>query len=88
MNGVLGICEYAACFCFGSGGDDILEGFAEDVDDAVEAWADSGRAFVTEIEDAGNSAAGFGEDEVRCVGFDVEDHVDGVVAELGVWVSV
>ena len=30
--------EDAACFCFGCGRDDVLEGFANDLDGAVERW--------------------------------------------------
>ena len=57
--------EDAACFCFGCGGDDVLEGFENDLDGAVERRASSGG--VSELEDAGDVTACLGEDEVSCV---------------------
>ena len=43
--------EYSTCFCFRCGGDDVLQGFANDLDGAVERRA-SGGGFA-EVEDAG-----------------------------------
>ena len=45
--------EDAACFCFVCGGDDILQGFANDLVGAVERRAS--RGGVAEVEDAGDS---------------------------------
>ena len=42
--------EDSACFCFGCGGDDVLQGFANDLDGAVERRASGGG--VAEVEDA------------------------------------
>ena len=63
----------AICLCFGCGGDNVLEGFKNALDGAVE-WRASGGG-VAEVEDAGDATECLGEDEVSCVRFDVEDHV-------------
>ena len=86
LDGMLGVHEDTAGFGFGCGGDDIFEGLAEDVDDAVEFGSLAWRAFVAEVENAGGAASGFGEDEVGGIGFNVEDHVAGVVADFGLGV--
>ena len=57
--------EDAACFCFGCGGDNVLQGFANDLDGAVDRRASDGG--VAEVEDAGDATAYLGEDEVSCV---------------------
>ena len=43
------------CFCFDCGGDDVLQGFANDLDGAVEPRASGGS--VAEVEDAGDATA-------------------------------
>ena len=50
--------EYAACFCFGCGGDDVLQVFANDLDGAVEQMASGGGVY--EVEDAGDATACLG----------------------------
>ena len=50
--------EDAACFCFGCGGDDVLQGFENDLDGYID-WRASGGG-VAEVEDAG--------DETACLG--------------------
>ena len=67
-----GVCLLAAdddatCFffCFGCGGDNVLQGFANDLDGAVERRASCGS--VADAEDAGDATACLGEDEVSCV---------------------
>ena len=57
--------EDAACFCFGCGGDDFLQGFSNDLDGAVERRASGGGVY--EVEDADNMTSCLGEDEVSCV---------------------
>ena len=44
--------EYAACFCFGCGGDGVLQSFANDLVGAVERR--SSRGGVAEVEDDGD----------------------------------
>ena len=61
--------EDSACLCFGCGGDDVLEGFTNDLDGAVERRASGGG--VAEVQDADNATACLGGDEVSCVRFDV-----------------
>ena len=80
--------EDAACLCFGCGGDDVLEGFANDLDGAVERRASG--VVVAEVEDAGDATACLGEDEVSCVLLDVEDHVACVESDdcVGVGMEV
>ena len=57
--------EDVACFCFGCGGENVLQGFANDLDVAVERRAPGGG--VAEVEDSGDATACLGEDEVSCV---------------------
>ena len=57
--------EDAACFCFGCGGDNVLQVFFNDLDGAVERRASGGG--VAEVVDAGDATACLGEDEVSCV---------------------
>ena len=80
--------EDAACLCFGYGGDNVLDGFTNDLDGAVERKVSGGG--VAEVEDAGNATACLGEDKVSCVRFDVEDHVDCVESDdcVGVGMEV
>ena len=47
--------EDAACFYFGCGGDDVLQGFANDLDGAVERRASGGG--VAEVEVSGDATA-------------------------------
>ena len=63
----------AACLYFSCGGDNVLEGFKNDLDGTVEQRAS--RGGVDEIEDAGDATEWLGEDEVSCVRLDVKDHV-------------
>ena len=70
---LMAVDENATCFCFGCRGNDVLQGFANDLDGSVE-WRASGGG-VAEVEDSGEATACLGEDEVSCVQFDVEDHV-------------
>ena len=78
--------EDAACFCFVCGGDDVLEGFTNDLDGTVERRASCGG--VAELEGAGDTTACLGEDEVSCVRFDVEDHVACVESDNCVGVGM
>ena len=50
--------ENAACFCFGCGGNDVLQGFANDLDGSVERRASVGG--VDEVEDDGDATACLG----------------------------
>ena len=50
--------EDAACFYFGCRGDDVLQGFTNDLDGAVERRASEG--CVVEAEDAGDATACLG----------------------------
>ena len=50
--------EDAACFCFGCGGNDVLQGFSNDSGGSVERRASGGG--VAEVEDAGNATACLG----------------------------
>ena len=50
--------EDAACFFFGGGGDNVLQGFTDELDGAVER-RDSG-VGVAEVEDAGDATACLG----------------------------
>ena len=50
--------EDAAYFCFGCRGDDVLEGFTNDLDGAIERRASG--VGVAELEDAGDAPACLG----------------------------
>ena len=50
--------EDAACFCFGCRGNNVLQGFANDLDGSVERRASGGG--IAEVEDAGNANACLG----------------------------
>ena len=50
--------EDATCFCLGCGGDDVLQGFENDLDSAVERRAS--RGGVAEVEDADDATVCLG----------------------------
>ena len=50
--------EDAAYFCFGCGGNDVLQGFVNDLDGSVERRASVGG--VAKVEDAGNATVCLG----------------------------
>ena len=50
--------ENSACLCFGCRGDDVLEGFTNDLDGAIERRASG--VGVAELEDAGDAPACLG----------------------------
>ena len=56
--------EDAACLCFGYGGDDVLQGFTNDLDSTIERRASGGG--ISEVEDAGDATACLWEEEVIC----------------------
>ena len=58
MDYLLDADEDAACFCFGCGGENVLEGFANDLYGAFERRVSVGG--VAELEDAGDTTACLG----------------------------
>ena len=85
--GLFGIQKEGAQFCFGGGCGDELENCARDVNGTVEL---DGRAVAWDAaqeEVAAGAAAGFWSREVRGVGMDVENHIRGVVSNLGVGIG-
>ena len=50
--------EDATCFCFGYGGNDVLQGFENDLNGSVDRMASGGG--VAEVEDSGNATACLG----------------------------
>ena len=52
-NGLLAADKDATCFCFGCGGNNVLQGFANNLDGSVERRSSGGG--VAEVEDAGDA---------------------------------
>ena len=82
--GVLASHVYAACFGFGGGRYDVFDGLAEHVDGAVGTVA----VLPSKVVMSGGATSCAWLDEVGCVRGHLEDHVAGVVADHGVWISM
>ena len=81
---LFGVEEEGANFSFGGGGHDAAEYFRKAEDGSVkDRWFPR---QVSKIVMTTGTAAGFRFGEVGSIAVDVEDHVAGIVAELGVWV--
>jgi hypothetical protein len=87
-DGFLSVEEETARFGFGCRGGDALERLAEHADRAVGLGGRRvGCHHICEKEESGGSAASIGEDEIRCVRDDCEDHIAGMESDGGVWVG-
>ena len=83
---LLGIEEETANFGFGSGGGNSAKGFAENVEGTVLDWSRrvaGGGSQGCKIKMTCRTATSIGQDEVRRVGADSQDHVAGMIANGG-----
>lgn len=84
--------EEASKFGFSGGGHDVAEDVADGVDGTVAGWLAGGWlggivGTGAEEEVTANVAFGFGFREVGGIAVYVEDHVAGMVADDGIWMS-
>ena len=89
---VLAIDEEAGEFAFSHAGKDGFEDLAGDADSSIERrWRRVGvfqiGAFVTEVVKSGHTRSCLRFGEVRGVAFDIENHVAGMISDLGVGVG-